>query len=36
MTKAAFDELGETYLESVWKKPERFVHYRTWAQTGKW
>lgn len=36
MAKAAFDELGDTYLESVWGKPERFVHFRTWAQTGQW
>lgn len=36
LAKATFDELGDTYYEKVWKKPERFVHFRTWAQTGKW
>jgi len=34
--KAAFDELGDTYLPGVWGKPERFAHVRKWAQTGKW
>ncbi|MFD2255761.1 hypothetical protein ACFSSA_03650 [Luteolibacter algae] len=36
LAKASFDQIGEKYLESVWKKPERLVHFRTWAETGKW
>lgn len=34
--KSAFDRLGDEYVKSIWKKPERFVHFRGWAQTGKW
>jgi len=34
--KAAFERLGDSYIEAVWKKPERFVHFRGWAMTGKW
>jgi hypothetical protein len=33
---ANFEKLGDRYLEDVWKKPERFVHFRTWARTGEW
>lgn len=36
MASAHFESLGDEYVKSVWKKPERFVHFRTWAQTGKW
>jgi hypothetical protein len=36
LAKEMFDQLGDNYLKSVWKKPERFVHLRTWAETGKW
>lgn len=31
-----FDKLGDAYLTEVWNKPERFVHFRTWARTGQW
>jgi hypothetical protein len=31
-----FDKLGDAYLTEVWDKPERFVHFRTWARTGQW
>ncbi|MGB0372972.1 MAG: hypothetical protein ACPGN3_16700 [Opitutales bacterium] len=31
-----FDKLGDQYVKKVWSKPERFVHYRTWAKTGRW
>ena len=31
-----FDLLGNTYLPSVFPKPERFAHYRHWAKTGSW
>ena len=34
--KEMFDLLGDTYLPSVFPKPERFAHYRNWARTGKW
>jgi Domain of unknown function (DUF4034) len=34
--KEMFDLLGDTYLPSVFPKPERFAHYRHWAQTGEW
>ncbi len=36
LAKSAFAEIGDRFLESVWKKPERLVHFRTWAETGKW
>lgn len=36
IAKEAFEDLGDTYLEGVWGKPERFVHFRTWARTGQW
>jgi hypothetical protein len=29
-----FGQLGDTYDVSIWKKPEVFVHCRTWAETG--
>lgn len=34
--KESFDLLGDTYLPNVWRKPERFTHFRNWAETGKW
>jgi len=36
LAEAMFDQLGDTYVPSVWRKPERFAHYRNWARTGKW
>ena len=36
MAAEYFDKLGSAYLKSVWRKPERFVHFRTWAKTGRW
>jgi hypothetical protein len=36
LAKEMFDQLGDTYLKDVWSKPERFVHYRKWAETGAW
>lgn len=36
LAKQMFDQLGERYLPEIWKKPERFVHYRKWAETGQW
>jgi len=36
LAKSSFDEIGDCFLESVWKKPERLVHFRTWARTGQW
>jgi hypothetical protein len=29
-------QIGDQYLPSVWRKPERFVHCRNWAETGQW
>jgi len=34
--KKCFEDLGDSYVKWVWKKPDRFIHYRTWARTGKW
>ncbi len=36
LAKASFDKLGDEYDKEVWVKPERFVHFRTWAETGEW
>jgi len=36
MAKALFERLGDTYIEGAWINPEQFVHFRTWAKTGKW
>lgn len=36
MAAEIFASLGDEYIKDVWKKPERFVHFRTWAETGKW
>ena len=34
--KEMFDLLGDTYMRSVFSKPDRFAHYRNWARTGQW
>lgn len=34
--KQMFDRLGNTYIPRVWEKPEKFAHYRHWAETGVW
>jgi len=31
-----FEKLGDTYIMDIWTKPERFVHFRGWAETGQW
>lgn len=31
-----FEQLGDQYIDDCWANPEQFVHYRTWARTGKW
>lgn len=36
LAKQMFDQLGDNYMPSVWRKPERFTHCRNWARTGKW
>lgn len=36
LAAATFDKLGDAYLKELWCKPERFVHFRTWARTGEW
>ncbi|MHA3771796.1 hypothetical protein ACXR0O_09700 [Verrucomicrobiota bacterium sgz303538] len=36
LAKEMFDQLGDNYMPSVWRKPERFAHYRNWANTGEW
>jgi hypothetical protein len=36
LAKELFDQLGSSYLASVWRKPERFVHIKHWADTGQW
>lgn len=36
LAKKTFEELGDEYYEDLWEKPERFVHFRTWARTGQW
>jgi hypothetical protein len=36
MAREYFDKLGDAYVPEVWSKPERFVHFRTWARTGEW
>jgi len=34
--KELFDRLGDRYLPGIWRKPERLLHYRHWAETGQW
>jgi hypothetical protein len=36
LAKEMFDQLGDTYYPDIWRKPDRFVHYRNWATTGQW
>jgi hypothetical protein len=36
MAQQMFARIGDQYLPSVWRKPERFVHCRNWAMTGQW
>jgi len=36
MAKELFDKIGDTYLPSVYRKPEVYEHYRHWADTGNW
>ncbi len=36
LAKQMFTEMGDNYVPSIWKKPERLTHYRHWAFTGKW
>ncbi len=36
LARELFERLGDRYLASVWRKPERFAHYRHWAETGQW
>ena len=33
---AYFEKLGDKYIKAVWKTPEKFVDFRTWAKTGEW
>jgi hypothetical protein len=34
--KEWYGKIGDRYLPSVFRKPESFVHYRHWAETGQW
>ena len=34
--KEWYAKIGDRYLPAVFEKPERFVHYRHWAETGQW
>lgn len=36
LAKELFDRIGDRYLPSTWRKPERFTHFRNWAETGQW
>jgi hypothetical protein len=36
MAKPLFERIGDRYIQSTWKKPERFTHFRHWAETGNW
>ena len=36
LAKELFDRIGDRYLPSVWRKPERLAHFRHWAETGDW
>lgn len=34
--KEMFDQLGMRFVRNVWRTPERFVHVKNWAETGRW
>jgi hypothetical protein len=36
LAKVLFDRIGDRYLPATWRTPERFVHFRHWAETGNW
>jgi hypothetical protein len=36
MAKRLFERIGDRYLRSTWEEPERFAHFRNWAETGNW
>lgn len=36
MAADLFEEISENFVEDSWINPEQFVHFRTWARTGKW
>lgn len=36
MAKELFAKIGDRYLPGTFGKPERFAHYRHWAETGQW
>ena len=36
LAQKLFEQIGDRYLPNTWRTPERFVHYRHWAQTGAW
>lgn len=36
MARELFDRLDGRCVRSTWKKPERFEHFRHWAETGSW
>jgi hypothetical protein len=36
MAKKLYEELGPQFVEDAWLNKEQFVHFRTWARTGRW
>jgi predicted Zn-dependent protease len=36
MAKKLYEELGERFVEDAWLRKQQFVHFRTWARTGRW
>jgi hypothetical protein len=34
--KAWFDKIGDRYQPAIFRKPERFMQCRHWAETGQW
>jgi len=36
LANECFEKIGNRHCSTVWKNPEHLVHYRTYAQTGKW
>jgi len=36
LSEEMFEKIGDSYVETCWINKEQFVHFRTWAQTGKW